>query len=185
MEPIPQDALYEPTQDERTYATLAHALQMVGWWIGPLVILCVNWNSKFVKFHALQALMLQLCTMLLMFVIMAAWVGSMFAMMPMQTAQPKTNQTTTGQGQSGEPQPCQGQAEPCPPGKSRPQSQGQFFPEAFFAVFSLIWLSWMGWFVLMIVLTVLYSIKAGRGEWKGYPLLGRLAARWAHIQLPH
>src|SRR5438067_7517059 len=123
METSVSNELYDPTPDERTYATLAHALQMTGWFIGPLVILIAKSSSKFVKFHALQALMLQVCTMLLMFVIMATMFGSMFAMMPMQTAQPQKNQTSTGQGHSDQGQPCPDQADPCETGKARPQNQ--------------------------------------------------------------
>ncbi|MGA9509258.1 MAG: DUF4870 domain-containing protein [Candidatus Sulfotelmatobacter sp.] len=40
-------------------ATLAHVLQLVGGWIAPLVIFLVKRNSRFVSFHALQALLLQ------------------------------------------------------------------------------------------------------------------------------
>ena len=42
-------------------ATLAHALQVVGWWIAPLIIFLVKRESLFVRFHALQALILQIC----------------------------------------------------------------------------------------------------------------------------
>jgi uncharacterized membrane protein len=48
------------TQDERTMAVLAHALQLVGGWIAPLVIFFVKRQSRFVSFHALQVLFLQL-----------------------------------------------------------------------------------------------------------------------------
>jgi uncharacterized protein len=44
------------TQDERTMAVLAHVLQLVGGWIGPLVIFLVRRQSRFVSFHALQVL---------------------------------------------------------------------------------------------------------------------------------
>ena len=47
------------TSDERTMGTLAHVLQLVGGWIAPLVIFLVKRNSRFVSFHALQALLLQ------------------------------------------------------------------------------------------------------------------------------
>ena len=46
-----------PTQDEKTMAMLAHILQIFTWWIGPLVIFLVKQDSKFVRFHALQALL--------------------------------------------------------------------------------------------------------------------------------
>ena len=41
-------------------AVLAHALQLVGGWIAPLVIFFVKRQSRFVSFHALQVLFLQL-----------------------------------------------------------------------------------------------------------------------------
>ena len=40
-------------------AVLAHALQIVGIWIAPLVIFLVKRQSRFVSFHALQALLFQ------------------------------------------------------------------------------------------------------------------------------
>ena len=49
----------QPTQDERTIALLAHMLQILLWWIAPLAIFLIKRNSKFVSFHALQALLLQ------------------------------------------------------------------------------------------------------------------------------
>jgi len=48
-----------PSQAERTMAVLAHALQMVGLFIAPLVIFVVRRQSRFVSFHALQALIFQ------------------------------------------------------------------------------------------------------------------------------
>jgi len=47
-----------PTPDERTMATLAHVLQIVGGWIAPLIIFLVKRESRFVSFHALQVLLL-------------------------------------------------------------------------------------------------------------------------------
>jgi uncharacterized membrane protein len=44
-----------------------------------------------------------------------------------------------------------------------------------FAIFPLFWLTWMVLWVLMIVAAVVYSVKAGRGEWAGYPVIGKLA----------
>ena len=55
-----------PTQDERTMATLAQVLQLVGSWIAPLIILIVRRQSSFVSFHALQALLLQTLYMFVM-----------------------------------------------------------------------------------------------------------------------
>jgi len=52
-------------QDERTLAFLAHLLQIFSGFIGPLVIFCVKQDSKFVRFHSLQALIWQICFMVL------------------------------------------------------------------------------------------------------------------------
>jgi uncharacterized membrane protein len=68
----------EVTQDERTYATLAHALQMAGWWIAPLVIFVVKRESKFVAFHALQVLFLQIFLLIFWFVGIGVWVAVIF-----------------------------------------------------------------------------------------------------------
>jgi uncharacterized membrane protein len=51
-----QIAPFEITSDEKTMATLAHVLQLVGGWIAPLIIYLVKRDSKFVAFHAMQAL---------------------------------------------------------------------------------------------------------------------------------
>ena len=50
----------EPTADERTLALLAHLLMAFTGFIGPLVIFCVRRDSRFVKFHSLQAVYLVL-----------------------------------------------------------------------------------------------------------------------------
>jgi uncharacterized protein len=60
-------SLPEPTQDERSMAFLAHLLQVFTGFIAPLIIFCVKQDSRFVKFHALQSLIWQLCYMALFF----------------------------------------------------------------------------------------------------------------------
>jgi uncharacterized membrane protein len=66
-EPIPTHPTpAQPTLDERTMAILAHMLQIVGLWIAPLIIFLIKRESKFVSFHALQALLLQVCYLFLM-----------------------------------------------------------------------------------------------------------------------
>ncbi len=48
-----------PTQDERTFAMLAHLLACFGGgFIAPLIILLAKKDSRFVKFHAIQALVM-------------------------------------------------------------------------------------------------------------------------------
>jgi len=67
IEPAPAAPnLIEPTLDERTMAILAHMLQILGLWIAPLIIFVIKRESRFVSFHALQALLLQVLYMFLM-----------------------------------------------------------------------------------------------------------------------
>ena len=76
--------LYAPTQDERTLALLAHLLQIISGWLGPLIILLIKRESKFVSFHALQALLLQVAHLVLMVVLgfCAFFMFFLFAMIP-------------------------------------------------------------------------------------------------------
>lgn len=78
--------MVEPTQDERTFASLAHALQMVGWWIAPLIIFFVKRESEFVAFHAL--LFLQIFLMVFWFVGMGVWFAVFFGTMFKQGTPP-------------------------------------------------------------------------------------------------
>ena len=50
-------------------------------------------------------------------------------------------------------------------------------PPAFFFLFPMIWLGVMGWWICFLVMAIVYGIKAGKGEWAEYPVLGRLARR--------
>jgi uncharacterized membrane protein len=81
----------EPTQDERTMATLAHALQPVGWWIAPLIILVLKRESKFVSFHALQALLLQICVVVVWVGFTVLWVSMIFSTVFTQGTAPSQN----------------------------------------------------------------------------------------------
>jgi uncharacterized membrane protein len=132
----------ETTQDERTFAVLAHALQMTGWWIAPLVIFLTKRQSRFVAFHALQALFLQLSFMVIGVVGMVLWFALIFASIF--------------------------KAGPPPPNAP---------PPAMLFLFPLVWLVFMGMWVLVLVAAILYSIKAGRGEWAEYPVVGKWARR--------
>ena len=128
------------TQDERTMAVLAHVLQVVGWWIAPLIIFVLKRDSRFTSFHALQALFLQILYVLLMGVFMVFWFAGFIVVMAHAS-----------------------QAKGAPP------------PIGFFILMPLIWLGWMGAWAVMIVLAIAFAVKAGRGEWAEYPVLGRLA----------
>ena len=132
-------------QDERTMATLAHALQVVGWWIAPLIIFLVKRESRFVSFHALQALLLQIAYLILMGGFMVLWFGSFFGLMMHQ------------HGNNNAP------------------------PAALFIMMLLIWLGFMSMWVAVLVIAIVYAIKAGRGEWANYPVIGRIARRLLKI----
>ena len=60
-------------------AFLAHLLQVFTGFIAPLVIYAVKQDSRFVKFHALQSLIWQLCYMALTFGGIAIFFVSIFA----------------------------------------------------------------------------------------------------------
>ena len=71
-----------PSEEERTMAVLAHVLQLVGWWIAPLVIFVVKRKSRFTSFHALQALLLQIVSVIfviLTVVFMVLWFAIVFS----------------------------------------------------------------------------------------------------------
>jgi uncharacterized membrane protein len=127
------------TQDERTMATLAHALQVVGWWIAPLIIFLIHRKSRFVSFHALQALLLQIAYLILMGGCMVLWFVTIFSTVAHANAD-----------------------------KAGP-------PPALFIVFPIIWLGFMSLWILVLVMAIVYAIKAGRGEWANYPVIGKIA----------
>jgi uncharacterized membrane protein len=128
-------------------ATLAHALQLIGSWIAPLIIFCIRRNSRFVSFHALQALLLQIVHTIIVFALMMLWFTTIF--------------TTVFHQTSGNP---------------------PNFPPAFFVLFPLVWLGFMGLWVGTLIIAILYAIKAGRGEWADYPVLGKLARKMLKME---
>ncbi len=72
-----------PTPDERTFAMLAHLLQLFGGFIGPLVIYFVKRNSRFVAFHALQALIWQAIYFVVSMVGVVVWMALFFGTIAM------------------------------------------------------------------------------------------------------
>jgi uncharacterized protein len=140
---IPQ---LQVSQDERTMGVLAHVLQIVGWWIAPLVIFLVKRDSQFVRFHALQALILQICLAALWIIGFIVLFAGMFASIPMSGS---------------------------PPHNAPPPAMVYLFP--------IFWLLAMGGWLLVLVLSIVYGIKAGRGEWAGYPLIGKLARHFLRM----
>jgi len=137
---------YEITQDERTMGTLAHVLQLVTAWMGPLVIFLLKRDSLFVKFHALQALLLQICLAILWIVALGIFFVTMFA--------------TVSRSGSMHHQPP---------------------PLGVFIAFPILWLVGMTAWVIVLVVAILYAIKAGRGEWAEYPVLGKIARQFLKI----
>ena len=133
-----------PTQDEMTMALLAHILQIFTWWIGPLVIYLVKRDSKFVSFHAMQALLWQICIFILSIVGICLGLFLIFA-----TVFPH----------AGRPVPSQAP------------------PPAFFIMFPIMWLGIMAISITNIVLGVVFAVKASRGEWASYPVIGHWARR--------
>lgn len=131
------------TPDERTMATLAHALQIIGTWIAPLVIFLIRRQSRFVAFHALQALLLQIVHMILVIVLVIGIFITVFASV-------------------------------VPGIQGNPHGQP---PVAIFLVFPLVWVCIFAMSIGVLAIAIIYAIKAGRGEWADYPLLGRLARK--------
>ena len=123
-------------------ATLAHALQLIGSWIAPLIIFLIRRHSRFVSFHALQALLLQIIHVIIVVILMMIWFSTIFSIIFRQT--------------SGKP----------------PE-----FPPALLVLVPLVWLGFMTLWVGTLIIAVLYAIKAGRGEWADYPILGKLARK--------
>lgn len=132
----------EVTQDDRTMAVLAHALQMIGGFIAPLVIFLVKRERPFVAFHALQALLLQICYLAISIVLMIAWFFMIFGFILTDAAHKN--------------------AAP---------------PVGLFVLFPVVWLGFMACYLGVLVSAILYAIKAGRGEWAEYPVIGKWARR--------
>ena len=129
------------TSDERSMAVLAHALQVVGGWIPPLIIFFSKRQSRFVSFHSLQVLFLELVYLVIIMFSMTFWIAGI-ALAVIHT-----------------------------------HANSKSLPPALFIVFPIFWLGWMAVFVTKILAAVIYSIKAGRGEWAEIPLVGGWARR--------
>ena len=171
-----------PTQDERTFACLAHLLQFVGWFIGPLVILVLKRESRFVVFHAVQALLWQITYAVVMGVLVVSLLVMMFALSP-DSDRPRTSSGSTEEASAGCATGSDRNAAECtegPPAQSasKTASRRDARPaRAFFLIFIIAWGGGMGAWVLTLILSIVYGIKAMNGQWAAYPLLGRLAHR--------
>jgi uncharacterized protein len=122
-------------------AVLSHALQVVGGWIPPLIIFFVKRQSRFVSFHSLQVLFLELVYLVVTMFMTTFWIAGI-ALAVIYT-----------------------------------RGNNNSLPPALFLAFPIFWLGWMMVFVTKIVAAVIYSIKAGRGEWAEIPLVGGWARR--------
>jgi uncharacterized protein len=81
-----------PTEDERTMALLTHLLSAFTGIIGPLVIFCVKQNSRFVRFHSLQALIWHAIYLGLVFIFMAVFFAGMMASIIHNPPQPHSQE---------------------------------------------------------------------------------------------
>lgn len=80
--PIQQADNGLPTNsEERSLGMLAHVLQIFSWFIGPLIIYFVRRDSRFVRYHALQAVFWQLTLVAVGMVIMVAFLATLFGSM--------------------------------------------------------------------------------------------------------
>ncbi|HEV2289695.1 MAG TPA: DUF4870 domain-containing protein [Candidatus Acidoferrales bacterium] len=138
--PIP---LIQLTQDEKAYAGLAHALMMSTWWIGPLVIYLIKKDSRFVGFHAMQALLWQVIFTFFYFVGVAIWFAVIISTVALHP----------------------------------PNAQNSSFPVALFIAMPIFWLLIMGCAAISLTLGIMYCLKAMRGEWAGYPIIGQWARK--------
>lgn len=134
----------ELTQDEKAYAGLAHALMTCTWWIGPLAVYRTEKESRFVGFHALQALFWQI-------IYTVVFVGGMIVFFVI------TLITTVSTAH-------------LPAAAQQP-------PIAVFILFPFLWLFMMAGAAITLTLAILDCLKAMRGEWAGYPVIGRWARR--------
>lgn len=176
--------LYEPSADERSTATLAHALQILGF-LAPLIIWLIKRDSRFVTFHALQALCWQVLYLVGMFFFMALFMTTIFwsiATMP-QPQRPSTDCSLQQPAPAPSPREI-GPSSSVPAAPSSPCTNTpagpQPFPKALLFA-PLLWLSFMAMWLVTIVFSIVYAIRASHGEWANYPLLGRLVRSWLHL----
>lgn len=80
--------LLEPSADERTMAMLAHLLSAFTGFIGPLIIFIVKQNSRFVRFHSLQALIWHAVYLGFAFLLMAVFFAVMITSLIHNPPQP-------------------------------------------------------------------------------------------------
>jgi uncharacterized Tic20 family protein len=74
---LPSDG-FSTNSEERSLGMLAHVLQIFSWFIGPLIIYFVRRDSRFVRYHALQAVFWQLTLVAVGMVGMVIFFASLF-----------------------------------------------------------------------------------------------------------
>ncbi len=77
-----------PSSDERTLAMLAELLQLFSWIIGPLIIYFAKRDSRFVRFHALQAILWQVVVIIFYVVFFVVMIAGFIAAIPRNGGSP-------------------------------------------------------------------------------------------------
>jgi uncharacterized membrane protein len=181
--------LPRPSPEECSMASLAHALQLVGGFFAPLIILLIRRDSKFVSFHALQALLLQIVYMFTWFLMFAVIMGVFVVPTIMREAQrDRSDENNVPVEQKKDEKATDdkaSKADPVEPVKPEPSAKraGKKEPPPlwFIAGILLVWPVQMVVWVAMMVAAIVYCIKANRGEWAAYPVVGRWAQRLLNV----
>jgi uncharacterized Tic20 family protein len=148
IEPGSSPQRAEPSHDERTSAMLAHVLSIFTGFLGPSVIYFTKRReSRFVAFHAKQAMLWHLALFVAMFA------GIALAMVSLVS------------GVFG------------PPLRTVPQGGHGSAGLGTLLLFSVVWLLVMGGWLLSMGYAVYLAMQASSGRWARYPIVGRLVAR--------
>jgi len=81
-----------PTKDEQSMAFLAHFLQVFTGFIAPLVIYLIKRESRFVSFHAMQALLWQIIYLVVVMLLFMIFFVGMFATLATHPSAPSPSQ---------------------------------------------------------------------------------------------
>lgn len=89
------------TADDRTWAMVAHLACLIGGAFGPLIVLIVfHEKSKYVKYHAMQALLVQLLTGVIVAIVALITCGfGVILLLPVIWAVPAYGAWVASQGQ--------------------------------------------------------------------------------------
>lgn len=151
--PIPVDP-GEPTSDEKTMAGLSH---FFGWLVALIIYITQREKSKFVRFHALQAIIFDvavtIATFLLVTVVLAVFFVGMAIMVAVVMAM-------------------------APSLENDPAGMSIFIVLASLAPMLPFFLL-MPFVIVVLVLRIAAGRKALQGKHYRYPLIGKLAEGWA------